>query len=162
MKRYPPRTRPQDYGFKRGDFHLVANAITNTIKAFDFNGVLLWEVPCLLQGQDERFWVRGGATPPGTYRIGQVWRDKDNGEMTRGYGWIVFDMVDLEGREDGNGRSGIAVHGGGSSLADPYAPYQTLVPTLGCIRMHNADLIKVDDLVKTGGTVFISVFQVIR
>jgi len=162
MKRYPPRTRPQDYGFKQGDFHVVLNAASGTAKAYNSEGSLLWEVPCLLKGQDERFWVRGGNTPPGIYRLGQVWRDKENGEMTPAYGWLVFDLVDLEGREDGNGRSGIAIHGGGTGLPDPYAPYQELLPTLGCSRWRNQDLLKLDELVKTGGTVFVSVFQIMN
>jgi hypothetical protein len=159
MTLYSPKTHPRDYGFKKGDFHVVLNAASGTAKAYTFEGVELWEIPCLLKGQDERFWVRGGNTCPGVYVIGQVWRDKENGEMTPAYGWIVFDLVDKEGREDGNGRSGLAVHGGGTGLPDPYAPYQELIPTLGCSRWHNEDLLRLDELVKTGGTVFISVFQ---
>ena len=31
------------------------------------------------------------------------------------------------------------IHGGGSGLADPFAPYQGWVPTYGCLRMQNAD-----------------------
>ena len=32
------------------------------------------------------------------------------------------------------------VHGGGSSLDDPYAPNQRLTPTFGCTRAHNKDV----------------------
>ncbi len=32
------------------------------------------------------------------------------------------------------------IHGGGSSLADPYAPRQGWRPTYGCIRMQNEDI----------------------
>lgn len=31
------------------------------------------------------------------------------------------------------------IHGGGSSLADPYAPRQGWARTLGCLRMQNED-----------------------
>ncbi len=31
------------------------------------------------------------------------------------------------------------IHGGGSGLPDSFAPYQGWVPTLGCLRMQNAD-----------------------
>lgn len=31
------------------------------------------------------------------------------------------------------------IHGGGSGLHDPFAPYQGWVPTYGCLRMQNAD-----------------------
>jgi hypothetical protein len=155
-----PRTKPQSYGFKKGDYHVVLNAVSNTAKAYTFEGKLLWEVPCLLKGQNDKYWTRAGNTPPGVWKIGQVWHDKKNGEMTPAYGWIIFDLVDLEGREDGNNRAGLAIHGGGSSLADPYAPYQPLVPTLGCSRWHNKDLEKLDALVSQGTTVYVSVYQV--
>ena len=49
--------------------------------------------------------------------------------------WFVMDRRQL-----------IRLYGGGSSLLkrkppqDPYAPYQDLVATQGCVRMHNADV----------------------
>jgi len=39
---------------------------------------------------------------------------------------------------DSKGRD---IHGGGASLADPYAAHQPLIPTLGCTRAHNTDLV---------------------
>jgi len=32
------------------------------------------------------------------------------------------------------------IHGGGSGAKDPYADYQEMKPTHGCIRMHNKDV----------------------
>ena len=159
MKLLSPKTKPQDYGFKKGDFHLIVNALSKTARAYDSEGKLLWVVPALATGQDPRYWTRAGNTPPGVWHIGQIWKDKDNGEMTPPYGWYVFDLVDLEGREDGNNRAGLAIHGGGSSLPDPFAPYQGLVPTLGCVRMNNQDLIALYQLTQKG-KVFVSVYQV--
>jgi hypothetical protein len=80
------------------------------------------------------------------------------------YGWIFYDMIDcdVKGKEDGentNGRSGIGLHGGGSSLPDPYTPYQKLVPTLGCLRMHNYDLLHTILPLYNKGVIFISVHQ---
>ena len=52
-------------------------------------------------------------------------------------------------------------HGGGSALgaAGAWAPYQPLLPTLGCIRMHNHDLQhRVLPLFRSG-RVFWSVYQ---
>jgi hypothetical protein len=158
--KYPPRTHPRDYGFKDGDYHLVANAISKTIKAYDFKGKLIWEKPALLDGQRYEFWMYAGDTPPGVYKLGALYNDLANGTMERAYGWLTFDMVDLEGREDGNDRSGICLHGGGSSLPDPFAAYQKLVPTYGCIRMHNKDLSDaVLPLYKKGTVVYLSVYQ---
>jgi hypothetical protein len=154
-----PRTRPQDYGFKVGDYHLVANAASGTVKAYEFSGKLLWERPILLQGQHDQYWAVGGDTPPGVWYLGQLHNDKANGTMDKAFGWMFFDMVDLEGREDGNNRAGLGVHGGGSSLRDPFAPRQPLVPTLGCPRMHNEDLEKYVLPLYQKGKVFLSVYQ---
>lgn len=47
------------------------------------------------------------------------------------YGTFYIDTGDYRGRD---------IHGGGSKLADPYAPRQDrLKPTLGCLRMYNSD-----------------------
>lgn len=68
----------------------------------------------------------------GTYNDECVWaeaRGKDNDEMAYGWGYINIDS------------RGHALHGGGSNLGDDYCiPYQPLTPTLGCFRMHNADV----------------------
>jgi hypothetical protein len=157
--KYPPRTHPRAYSFKAGDFHLIANAITKTIKAYDYKGALLWEKPALMEGQHYRYWLYAGATPPGVYYLGELYNDLANGTMERAYGWLTFDMVDLEGREDGNDRAGICLHGGGSALPDPFAPYQKLLPTYGCIRMHNQDLRDYVLPLYKKGRVFISVYQ---
>lgn len=157
---HAPKTKPQDYGAKDGDYHLIFNAQTKTVKAYQFGkGSLIWEKPALCDGQDPRWWVHAGDTPPGVYYLGAVYDDKANGTMERPYGWIFFDLVDCEGREDGNGRSGVGLHGGGSPLADPYAAYQPLVPTYGCIRMHNADLYHAVLPLYKKGKVWLSVYQ---
>ncbi len=46
-----PKKRPQDFGFKKGDSHLIVNDAVETMKAFSFEGKLLWEIPCLARGQ---------------------------------------------------------------------------------------------------------------
>jgi hypothetical protein len=52
----------------------------------------------------------------------------------RGYGPVgaFIDVGDPRKRD---------IHGGGSSLKDPFAPRQKLTPTLGCTRGHNNDVI---------------------
>lgn len=157
--KYPPKTKPQDYGFKAGDYHLVANAGSKTIKAYDFSGKLLWERPALLEGQRYEFWKYSGDTPPGVYYLGTLYDDKANGTLDKAYGWQTYDMVDLEGREDGNDRAGICLHGGGSACPDPFAPYQSLLPTYGCIRIYNKDLVDYIHPLYKKGKVYISVYQ---
>lgn len=162
-----PRQKPQQHGFKEGDTHLVVNAASKTIKGFAFNGEKLFEYPCLAEGQDPNWRNNSGDTPPGLYKLGEIYNDYaqvgDFPEYDRtlmSYGWLTFDMIDLEGNEDGNGRAGICLHGGGSGCGWPGAwePYQALYPTLGCLRMHNSHLMDLLPLMRQG-TVFISVYQ---
>jgi hypothetical protein len=165
-----PKKRPQDFGFKAGDSHLIVNDAIETMKAFSFEGKLLWEIPCVARGQysDYEWKVNKSDTPPGLYKLGQLYNDyalhgnKAPYDRTlMAYGWAFYDMIDLEGQETGIGRAGIGLHGGGSALGWPgaWAPQQPLVATHGCCRIHNSALVdKVLPLYRKG-TVFLSVFQ---
>ena len=159
--------RPQDFGFKAGDTHIVVNGLANSAKAYSFDGKLLWEVKCLPHGQNDNWKATNGDTPQGLYKIGAVYKDYENNPnppyspTLASYGWYSFDLVELENQEAGNGRAGIMIHGGGSSLGWPgaWAPFQALVSTLGCVRFHNQDLRdKVLPVAKTG-TVYVTVRQ---
>jgi hypothetical protein len=165
-----PKKKPQQFGFKKGDSHLIVNDISETMKAFNFEGEFLWEIPCLARGQysDNEFKLQNSDTPPGVYKIGAIYKDYEaKGDKPAydrtlmSFGWYSFDLVDLEGQETGIGRAGLMVHGGGSACGWPgaWAPKQQLFPTHGCIRCHNVDLRdKILPLSKQG-TIFISVFQ---
>ncbi len=165
-----PKKRPQDFGFKQGDSHLVVNDASETMKAFSFEGKLLWEIPCLARGQytDFEWKLQNSDTPPGLYRVGAIYKDYeingDNAKYDRtlmAYGWYSLDLIDLEGQEGGNGRAGIMVHGGGSACGWPgaWAPKQKLFPTHGCVRCQNIDLRdKILPLTKKG-TIWVSVWQ---
>ena len=179
MKQYAPEStkamagpskRPQDFGFKKGDSHLIVNDIVETMKAFSFEGKLLWEVPCLARGQyaDNEWKIQRSDCPQGVYVIGTIYRDYEKAgnnppydRTLMSYGWYSFDMIELENQEAKHGRAGIMLHGGSSALGWPgaWAPKQKLMPTYGCCRAHNIDLRdKVLPLTKQG-KVFISVFQ---
>ena len=165
-----PKKRPQDFGFKAGDSHLIVNDASERMKAFSFEGKLLWEVDCLARGQGSDFeWkLRNTDTPPGVYKVGAVYRDYEKvGEKPAydrtlmAYGWYSLDLIELENQEASSGRAGIMIHGGGSACGWPgaWAPKQALFPTHGCVRCHNIDLRdKVVPLSKTG-TIFVSVYQ---
>jgi hypothetical protein len=165
-----PKKRPQDFGFKAGDSHLIVNDASERMKAFSFEGKLLWEVGCLARGQgsDSEWKVTNSDTPPGVYLFGEVYKDYERvgdkpayDRTLMAYGWYTFDMVDLEGQERNNGRAGIACHGGGSANGWPgaWAPNQPLVPTHGCLRLENIDLRdKILPLYKKG-KIFCSVWQ---
>jgi hypothetical protein len=165
-----PKKRPQDFGFKPGDSHLIVNDAVETMKAFSYEGKLLWEIPCLARGQYSDFeWkITNSDTPVGVYVFGEVYKDYERvgdkpayDRTLMAYGWYTFDMIDLEGQERNNGRAGIACHGGGSANGWPgaWAPNQPLVPTHGCIRLKNIDLRdKILPLYKKG-KIFCSVWQ---
>ena len=165
-----PKKRPQNFGFKAGDSHLIVNDASETMKAFSFEGKLLWEIPCLARGQGSDFeWkLRNTDTPPGLYKVGTVYRDYEiNGDKPKydrtlmAYGWYSLDLIELENQEAKYGRAGIMIHGGGSACGWPgaWAPKQPLFPTHGCVRCHNIDLRdKIAPLLKTGA-IFVSVYQ---
>ena len=163
-----PKIRPS---LATGDHHLIANDIRETMTAWTHDGRKLWTIPCLCRGQgDDTEWQSPRTdTPPGLYRVGSVWRDYerlgDNPSVVPAelvpYGWFTLDLEEMEGQERRYGRAGIAIHGGGSVLGPRgcWQPFQPLVTTHGCIRVHNADLRdKIVPLLK-GGTVWVSVLQ---
>jgi lipoprotein-anchoring transpeptidase ErfK/SrfK len=165
-----PKKTPHDFGFKAGDTHIIVNDITETAQAFDFTGKRLWQTKALARGQGaETEWrYRNTDTPPGVYRVGDIYKDYEkvgaNPKFDRtlmSYGWYSLDLIDLEGQESRYGRAGIMIHGGGSACGWPgaWAPMQKLFPTHGCIRMHNVDLRdKLLPLTKFG-KIFVSVYQ---
>lgn len=165
-----PKKSPRDFGFKEGDSHIVVNDISETAKAYDFTGKLLWEIPALARGQgsDYEFKFTNTDTPPGLYKIGEVYKDYDRvgakpsyDRTLMAYGWYSFDLVELENQENKYGRAGIMMHGGGSACGWPgaWSPNQTLYATHGCVRLKNQDLRdKVLPLTKKG-RVFVSVYQ---
>lgn len=167
-----PKKSPAQVGFTTKDFHLVMNDRTENITAFSGKGERLWSVPALARGQGSDFEWRETRTdtPPGIYKIGAIYRDYETDPKPnfssdrRSYGWYSFDLEDLEGQESRIGRAGIMIHGGGTGAGWPgaWAPNQLLLPTHGCIRMHNIDLRdKLLPLTKQG-KVFVSVFQELR
>ena len=154
---------------KPGDTYLLVNDRTQQMRAYSHTGALLWTLACLARGQGrDKEWNKPHTdTPPGLYQIGKVYRDWEESnnplqsDTAESYGWYSFDMVDLEGQESRNGRSGIMLHGGGTACGWPgaWAPKQSLHPTLGCLRMHNIDLRdRVLPLIAKG-IVYIGVFQ---
>ena len=154
---------------KPGDSYLLVNDRDEDMEAYDHSGQFLWKLPCLARGQGaDTDWSHTNTdTPPGLYRLGQLYADYEQNpnppcsDTAMAYGWYSFDMEELEGQEIKAGRAGIMLHGGGSACGWPgaWAAQQSLHPTLGCIRIHNADLRdKVLPLYRQG-TVYVGVFQ---
>jgi hypothetical protein len=145
----------KNFGMKPGDYHLVVDRSDRTLKCFDYNGNFKFAIPALAWGQHKNWRERNGDTPPGMYKFGVVYDTR--GEAA--YGPYCIDLIDLENQETGNGRSGISLHGGGSAAPDPFADFQPLYPTHGCIRVANAHLVhRILPLYKQGkNNVFVTV-----
>lgn len=128
------------------DYHMVFNGETNVGKLFDSTGHMDHIFPALMKGQhgDSTKW--GGDTPPGRYVCGVVYpsREEEPDWIWNAYGEYCIDLIDLDNQERGFGREGISIHGGGSLLVkqgkDPLDDFQPLLPTHGCIRVHNFHL----------------------
>jgi hypothetical protein len=154
---------------KAGDSYLLVNDRDQDMEAYDHSGKFLWKVPCLARGQgaDTEWRHTGTDTPPGLYKLGTVYRDWEKNPnpprdaTLQAYGWYSYDMVELEGQEQKLGRAGIMLHGGGTGCGWPgaWAPRQTLLPTLGCVRVHNAVLCERILPLYEQGTVYVGVFQ---
>jgi len=152
-----------------GDTYLLVNDRDEDMEAYDHSGALLWKIPCLARGQgaDTDWGHTNTDTPPGLYKLGKLYADYEQNpnppcsDAAMAYGWYSFDMEELEGQEVAAGRAGIMLHGGGSACGWPgaWAAQQPLHTTLGCVRLHNADLRdKVLPLYRQG-TVYVGVFQ---
>ena len=152
-----------------GDSYLLVNDRDEDMEAYDHNGQFLWKIPCLARGQGaDTDWTQTSTdTPPGLYRLGQLYADYEQNpnppcsDTAMAYGWYSFDMEELEGQEVAVGRAGIMLHGGGSACGWPgaWAAQQPLHPTLGCVRLHNADLRDKVLPLHRQGTVYVGVFQ---
>lgn len=165
-----PKKTPHDFGFNKDrDYHIIINDITETCKVYNGKGVLQFEGPALARGQgsDREWQARFSDTPPGLYKVGGIYRDYESPNSTSmrdklAYGWYSVDLIDLEDQESVGGRNGIMIHGGGSALGWPrcWAQKQPLLPTLGCVRMHNVDLRDhIVPLKQWNNNVYVSVYQ---
>lgn len=121
---------------KAGDLHLVVNGALRKATLFNAKGEKQWSIAAGTNGQHSNWREPMGDTPPGLYKAGIIYDTK--GEAA--YGRWCIDLIDLDNQETGNGRAGISLHGGGSASPDPFAPWQGLPATHGCIRVNNYDL----------------------
>lgn len=152
---------------KPGDTYLLVNDRDEDMEAYDHTGKLLWRVRALARGQADNWRSRNADTPPGLYKLGQVYADYEQdpsptfSNERRAYGWYSFDMIELENQERSVGRAGIMLHGGGSGCGWPgaWAGKQELLPTYGCIRAHNVDLRDKVLPAYRKGTVYVGVHQ---
>jgi len=121
---------------KPGDIHVVIDASSESMQAYNFKGEKLWSCEAHTYGQNPDWRRKNGDTPRGMYEVGVIYDTR--GEAA--YGDWCIDLVDLEGQERDNGRDGISIHGGGSASPRPFAEKQGWYATHGCVRAQNGDM----------------------
>jgi hypothetical protein len=163
--RYDPKQMGVD------DYHIrvidsEADSVSHMI-CYDSKGSAIWKKDCLAKGQTSDWGLFSGDTPQGLYRLGECWiADFGDSSTCKPYGIYCFDMISVIDGEDATGRAGICMHGGGSALGYPGCnhPFQKLLPTFGCIRVHNDVLKNVihpmwEATQRSGKTIWVSVYQ---
>jgi hypothetical protein len=96
-------------------------------------------------GTPERRALINGDTPFGVYLSGKGEPGNEtvlerSGEREYGPWKVCFEPILREPGAEANKRDLIREHGGGSDLPDPFAKYQMLTPTKGCMRFYNIDM----------------------
>ena len=81
-------------------------------------------------------------TPYGTYSYDGFQGGTVDSRLGIAFGTGKIIITGLSGEITDSGRSLIRLHGGGSRLGDPgaYGLNQELLPTEGCVRMHNGNI----------------------
>jgi RHS repeat-associated protein len=126
---------------------------TARVEVHEWNGNKITAYEGLAAGQHRDRQNEGGDTPYGVYRADRTTVTEGGTEDSRlgtayGTGKVRFDAI--AGDAFDSGANGIRIHGGGTSrllVPDPYALEQTLIPTVGCVRVTNQDVnFLIDDI----------------
>lgn len=150
-----------------GDVHFVVSGRRKKLKCYYVDTLdhssFRYQVEARCYGANGPGWkVPGGDTPPGPYRIGQIHHIGPDDPQAAAFGPVFLDLEELLDQERKFGRAGVGAHGGGSGLEDPWhAAQQGWQVTYGCVRLQNADLLRVLETVqwvrKQGGQAWMTV-----
>lgn len=134
----------------KNDIHVIVSGKSNTAQVYDAEGKLLQEFDAFPHGVNGPAQnVTGGDTVAGTYKYGKpVWTQESESvaEVKRPYGRCFIPMLDINGVEAAVHRAGIGTHGGGR-ISDYWDLEQQLTYTMGCVRLHNKDVVYLGHLV---------------
>jgi RHS repeat-associated protein len=107
------------------------------------SGVSMRSFPGLARGTSRNRLQENGDTPFGKYHV----YDYQHGKLGSAYGRAKILMEPVPGQNEAldadPARSDLRIHGGGSNKAivpNPYADYQPLMGTHGCVRLANCDV----------------------
>jgi L,D-transpeptidase catalytic domain len=134
--------------------HFVINVPSKMLKAYNTDGAMIFSCQARNDTVAGATYYHFGMCPPGEYTLDAP-MPLEPPEVPFGAFFIpVNDVHSLWIRYD---RSGIGIHGGGSGLADSFAPQQGWQITEGCFRLQNEDLAALVKLVVPGDR--LTVFQ---
>ncbi len=118
------------------DLHFVYSHVDNRLACWNSAHELIWKAEChnstVADGQYGHF----GNCPPGEFLLGSP-----EPVHEAPFGWFKTPVLDYGDHHVMVhwGRGGILVHGGGSGLADSFAPEQGWMETHGCLRLQNSN-----------------------
>jgi hypothetical protein len=126
----------QPGSFRPGNLHFVFSSKAKKLKVYNYRGELFYQCRCCNETYNLGF-LHWGQCPKGTFRLGRaVVADLP------AFGPYFIPLYDLSptGPMHRHGRHGIGLHGGGSRLCQPFAEFQELLRTHGCLRVTNHDV----------------------
>jgi hypothetical protein len=126
------------------EFQLDPNG--ERLKIFDPAGKLVFTCECRNRTTNDGSYMRDGWCPPGSFILGAP-----EARNTVPFGAWLIPLLDMAtgGPMQQFGRAGIAIHGGGSGLRQPFAPQQGWQVTHGCWRVANESLALIVKIVHT-------------
>lgn len=118
------------------DLHFMYSEAARQLKCFDPTGSLIWQAECRNSTVNNGTYGYFGNCPPGEFVLA-----RPQVRHTVPFGFYFTLICDYNGHTAMQhwGRGGIGIHGGGSGLADPFAPRQGWQITEGCLRLQNCD-----------------------
>jgi hypothetical protein len=142
------------------DRHLMLDRAARSARLFNSAGTVVFECEARNRTVNDHAPPdqRWAPCPAGEFLLGPPVKE---GTMPFGpYFMELSDYGPYHAMRD-HGRAGIGVHGGGSGLADPFAPRQGWVCTRGCWRIENDDLERLVEITgfvhQAGGQVSVTV-----
>ena len=126
------------------DQHWLFDSSTRTLKMFVLGGGLSYRCECRDKATGGPEFGHNGRCPRGEFVLGDpIAKDEP------AFGPFFIPIEDAPGHSAmaDHGRAGIGLHGGGSGLDHPEAPFQGWVPTHGCLRVQNGALLHIVALV---------------
>lgn len=140
------------------DLHFVFNDTLNRLVVYNAQHAEVWRTEMRNSTVNDGTFGHYGNCPRGVFKLGVPIPKHEPA-----FGYWFTPVLDYQGHFTMRdfGREGIGVHGGGTGLANPFAPAQGWQVTHGCLRLQNANnayFVKlVQQAQKAGGVCYLTV-----